>query len=148
MIGELISGGLFGFLKKGLEVIFPDPQKKAEAEALLIKAQQEGKLLELGAEMQVMLAEARSKDKWTSRARPSFLYVIYIMILTAIPMGVVYAVNPTLADNITTGVKAWLDAIPKELWTLFGVGYLGYTGAREYGKKKIIETLERFGRRD
>ena len=85
-----------------------------------------------------MLAEAKSRDPWTSRARPSFLYVIYLMILAAIPMGIVYAVNPTFAQNITTGVEAWLQAIPESLWWLFGAGYLGYTGAREFGKKKTV----------
>jgi len=84
----------------------------------------------------VMVAEASSQDKWTSRARPSFLYVMYIMILTAIPMGVVYAINQPLAANITAGVKAWLQAIPESMWALMGAGYLGYAASRSYDKAK------------
>jgi hypothetical protein len=37
---------------------------------------------------------------------------------------------------VAEGFKAWLDAIPKELYGLFGVGYVGYTGARTYEKYK------------
>ena len=146
MLGSLVSGGMFSFLKKGLDVIFPDPVKKAEAEELLMKAAADGKLAELNSHMAIMLAEAKSSDKWTSRARPSFLYVMYAMILFAIPMGVLYAVSPGVATNVTIGVKAWLAAIPSQLWTLFGVGYLGYTSAREYGKKKLIDAMSTFGK--
>ena len=134
-------GSAFDFGKTIINKIFPDPQDKAKAEALLMEADQNGKLKIIDSELQVMIAEAKSNDKWTSRARPSFLYVIYTMILFAIPMGIVYAVNPTIAENITIGVQAWLKAIPSELWTVFGIGYLGYTGAREYGKSKLINTI-------
>jgi len=134
-------GSAFDFGKTIINKIFPDPQDKAKAEALLMEADQNGKLKIIDSELQVMIAEAKSSDKWTSRARPSFLYVIYTMILFAIPMGIVYAVNPTIAENITIGVQAWLKAIPSELWTVFGIGYLGYTGAREYGKSKLINTI-------
>jgi len=145
MIAQLLSGGMFSFLGKAIDKIFPDPEAKAKAKAALMAAEANGNLATLNAEMQVMLAEAKSNDKWTSRARPSFLYVIYLMIVAAVPMGVIYAVNPQLAVNITTGVKAWLTAIPKELWTLFGMGYLGYVGGRSFDKKKTIEALGKFG---
>jgi hypothetical protein len=90
------------------------------------------------ATLAVVLAEAQSADPWTSRARPTFPYVMYIMLLTAIPMGIVCAVNPAAANNIIVGFKAWLSAIPTELYTLFGVGYLGYGGFRSYDKAKGV----------
>jgi hypothetical protein len=31
--------------------------------------------------MAAVLAEAESPDPWTSRARPSFLYVMYVLLL-------------------------------------------------------------------
>jgi hypothetical protein len=37
------------------------------------------------------LAEAQSADPWTSRARPNFLYVMYILLPTALPTGVLSA---------------------------------------------------------
>lgn len=75
-------------------------------------------------------AEEKSEDKWTSRARPAFLYVIYIMILASIPMGILFSISPETSNNVISGLKGWLDAIPDALWQLFGIGYLGYVGAR------------------
>ena len=51
-------------------------------------------------------------------------------------MGVLFAFEPAIADDVTTGVMRWLDALPSDLLTLFGVGYLGYTGARSLDKLK------------
>ena len=99
--------------------------------------QQAGELKELETRMSAILAEAKSADPWTSRARPSFLYVVYVVILAAIPMGIPHAFNPDLAVGIAQGFQAWLHAIPEDLWWLFGAGYLGYTGARTFDKRKL-----------
>lgn len=118
----------------GINKIWPDPSQKASAEAITIKATADAAISTLQTQMSVMLAEASSSDKWTSRARPSFLYVIYLMILASIPMGVVWAFTPTTADAIVTGMQRWLAAIPQPLWDLFGYGYLGYVVARSGDK--------------
>jgi phosphotransferase system glucose/maltose/N-acetylglucosamine-specific IIC component len=88
--------------------------------------------------MSAIIAEAQSSDPWTSRARPSFMYVIYVMILMSIPMGILSAFNPAMAVAISAGMKSWLSAVPDSLWTLFGVGYVGYTGARMMEKRKGV----------
>jgi Holin of 3TMs, for gene-transfer release len=75
-------------------------------------------------------------DPWVTRARPSFLYVIYAIILWAIPMGLIAAVSPSVAAAMSNGMTAYLKAIPDSLWALFGTGYLGYTAARQWGKVK------------
>ena len=137
---------LLPFAGKLLNKIFPDPEKKAEAEKLMMEAQARGDLDSLNAELQVMLAEAKSQDKWTSRARPSFLYVIYLMILASIPMGILYAFNPLLAANVILGVQNWLGAIPSALWSLFGAGYLGYVGSRSFDKKKLMDGISQLGK--
>jgi phosphotransferase system glucose/maltose/N-acetylglucosamine-specific IIC component len=98
--------------------------------------QQNGELKELETRMSAILAEANSPDPWTSRARPSFLYVIYVMVLMAIPMGVLSAFRPDMAGAIAAGMQAWLAAIPEDLYVLFGVGYVGYAGARTFEKRK------------
>lgn len=130
----LLAPGLFDIGGKLIDKLFPDPEEAARKKVELATLQQEGELKELETRMSAILAEANSSDPWTSRARPSFLYVVYIILLASIPMGVVYAINPELAQNITAGYKAWLAAIPEEMWTLFGVGYLGYAGARSWDK--------------
>jgi hypothetical protein len=89
--------------------------------------------------MQAIVAEAQSADPWTSRARPSFLYVMYALILWAVPMGLISAVNPGMARGIAEGMTAYLRGIPEELYALFGTGYLGYTAARTWGKVKGAE---------
>ena len=120
---------------KILDNFIPDPQAKAEAKQKLLEMQQSGDLKELEVQMSAIVMEAKSQDPWTSRARPSFLYVVYIIILSAIPMGILYAISPETAGNVSTGFKQWLEAIPEPMWTLFGAGYLGYAGARSFDKR-------------
>jgi Holin of 3TMs, for gene-transfer release len=81
----------------------------------------------------------QSPDPWTTRARPTFLYVIYVMILWAIPMSIIAAFFPGVAQHMTAGIAAYLAAIPESVWALFGTGYLGYTAARSWGKAKGVE---------
>lgn len=119
--------------------IFPDPEQRDKARIALAKMQQDGELNELQTRMSAIVAEAKSSDPWTSRARPSFLYVIYILILAAIPMGVLSAYSPSTALAVSAGMKSWLAAIPTELWTTFGVGYTGYTVARSAFDKRQIK---------
>ena len=115
---------------------FPDPVKAAEARLQLATLQQQGELKELEVSMSAILAEANSTDPWTSRARPSFMYVMYILLLFGIPIGILSTFNTEAALQIATGFKAWLQAIPDSLYTLFGVGYVGYAAARTVDKVK------------
>jgi len=78
-------------------------------------------------------------DRWTARARPAFLYVMYVLLLWAIPMGVIAAFRPAMAAGIARGMTAYLNGIPEPLYALFGTGYLGYTVARTWGKAKGVE---------
>jgi hypothetical protein len=77
-----------------------------------------------------------AEDAWTRRARPTFLYVMYAILLWSIPMGLLAAVAPASAAAITAAMRAYLAAIPEPLWALFATGYLGYTAAREWGKAR------------
>jgi hypothetical protein len=88
--------------------------------------------------LSAILAEAQSTDPWTSRARPSFLYVVYILILASIPMGFLYAFSPETAAAVTTGMREWLAGIPKDLIELFQWVMLGYIGGRSFEKVKGV----------
>jgi hypothetical protein len=66
------------------------------------------------------------------------MYVIYLMILFGIPMGFISAYDVNMAASIASGFKAWLTAIPSDLYALFGVGYGGYTVSRTYEKAKGV----------
>lgn len=129
---------LFPILEKVFDRVLPDPVAAANAKLELMKLAQSGELEEAKVQMSAILAEEQSPDPWTSRARPSFLYVMYAMILFSLPMGALYAVYPAIALGIASGFQQWLTAIPDTLYTLFGVGYLGYTGGRTWEKIKGV----------
>jgi hypothetical protein len=129
---------LFPILEKVFDRVIPDPAAAAAAKLELMKLAQSGELEEAKVQMSAILAEEQSPDPWTSRARPSFLYVMYAMILFSLPMGALYAVYPAIALGIASGFQQWLTAIPDTLYTLFGVGYLGYTGGRTWEKIKGV----------
>ena len=130
---------LIGPITKILDKIIPDKEARAKAQLELIKLEgsQEMELIE--ARLQAIVAEANSRDPWTSRARPSFLYVMYVLILTALPMGLLSAFNPSAANDIASGMNAYLSGLPEPLYALFGTGYLGYTAARQWGKVKGVD---------
>jgi len=121
-----------------IDKLFPDKNEAAQLKIELLKQQQEGQLKDVEQKMSVMLAEAQSKDPWTSRARPSFMYVMYALILFSIPMGILAAFNPDMATSIAAGMKSWLSSLPEGLWVTFGVGYAGYTGFRTMEKNRIV----------
>ena len=121
-----------------LDRVIPDPKAREAAKLQLIQQAQEGKFKEVDQQLSAIIAEAQSKDPWTSRARPTFLYVVYLLILMSIPMALVHAFNPDLSLRLIEGFNGWLSAIPESIITLFGVGYLGYTGARSYDKFKRL----------
>lgn len=124
---------------KLIDLVWPNKieqeAERAKAQLALLQLQQSGELETLKVSMSAILAEAQSTDPWTSRARPSFMYVMYVMILAAIPIGILSVFHAEAANAIATGMKMWLAAIPESLYTLFGVGYVGYTVSRSYDKK-------------
>jgi len=134
MIGDIIKLG-----STILDKIFPDKEEAEKAKIRLLELQEAGELKELDASMNNIIAEAKSADKWTSRARPSFMYVMYAMILMSLPMGILHAYNPQLASSIALGLREWLAALPDQMWWLFGVGYLGYGAARTIDKHGIFK---------
>ena len=130
---------IVGPVSRLLDKIIPDPEARDRAKLELIKLQGDQEMQAIGAQMQAIVAEAQSSDPWTSRARPSFLYVMYTLILWAIPMGLIAAVDPKLALGIGNGMASYLRGLPEELYMLFGTGYLGYTAARTWGKARGVE---------
>jgi hypothetical protein len=134
-----IIDAIIGPVSKLLDRVIPDPQARDRAKLELLKLEGDQEMRAIGAQMQAIVAEAQSADPWTSRARPSFLYMMYALILWSIPMGLIAAANPGMAKGIADGMTAYLRGIPEELYALFGTGYLGYTAARTWGKVKGVE---------
>ena len=134
-----IIEGLIGPIGKLIDNIIPDPEARDRAKLELLKMEGSQEMEAIRTRMTAIVAEANSADPWTSRARPSFLYVMYALLLWAIPMGLIAAARPDMAKGIADGMNAYLAGIPESLYALFGTGYLGYTAARAWGKAKGVE---------
>ena len=130
---------LIGPIASIIDKVIPDKaaRDKAKLELLQLRGTQEMERIQT--QLSAIVAEANSRDPWTSRARPSFLYVMYLMILWALPMGVLAAFRPDTARDIASGMNAYLGGLPEPLYALFGTGYLGYTAMRQWGKVKGVE---------
>lgn len=117
-----------------IDKVIPDKAARERAKLELIRLEGSQELAAIEARLAAIVAEANSRDPWTSRARPSFLYVMYAMILWGIPMGLIAAFRPETARAVADGINAYLNGLPEPLYALFGTGYLGYTVARQWGK--------------
>lgn len=131
--------GVIGPIAGLIDKIIPDPRARDEAKLKLLELQGSQEMEAMKTQLSAIVAEAQSSDPWTSRARPSFLYVMYALLLWAIPMGLIGAVQPEMAKAIAAGMNAYLAGIPEPLYALFGTGYLGYTAARTWGKVKGVD---------
>ena len=84
---------IVGPVSKLLDKVIPDPQARDRAKLELFKLQGDQEMATIAGQMQAMVAEAQSNDLWTSRARPSFLYMMYALVLWSIPMGLIAAAD-------------------------------------------------------
>ena len=122
-----------------LDKIIPDPEARDQAKLELAKLQQQGDLKEIEVQMSAIVMEAKSRDAWTSRARPTFLYLIYLVIVLCLVGGIIGIWAPDAVSQAASNSRGLFDTIPEELWWLFGTGYLGYTGARSWDKREILK---------
>lgn len=134
-----IIEGIIGPIAKLIDKIIPDPEARDRAKLELLRLEGSQEMEAIRTQMSAIVAEAQSSDPWTSRARPSFLYVMYALLLWAIPMGLIAAARPEMAQDIARGMNAYLAGIPEPLYALFGTGYLGYTAARTWGRIKGVQ---------
>ena len=130
---------LVGPITSIIDKVIPDKEARAKAKLALIELEGTQELRQLEVQLSAIVAEANSTDPWTSRARPSFLYVMYAIILWALPIGVLSLIRPDAASAIAGAMTAYLRGLPEELYALFGTGYLGYTAARQWGKIKGVD---------
>ena len=135
----IVVESLIGPIASIIDKIIPDKEARERAKIELIKLEGSQEMESVKAQLSAIIAEAQSADPWTSRARPSFLYVMYVILLWALPMGMIAAFRPEAARDIAGGMNAYLNGLPEPLFALFGTGYLGYTAARQWGKIKGVE---------
>jgi hypothetical protein len=134
-----IGKAVMGTIDTVADKFFMDASQKKAFKLKALELQQKGEFKTQEIQLSAILAEAKSADPWTSRARPAFMWCFYIILLyigIVLPtIGVFFPDKMVmLYDNVGQG----FGAIPEGLWTTFTFGYLGYTGAREFGKTKLI----------
>lgn len=125
-----VAAPLFGLI----DDLFTSDEERAKAKLKLLEMEQRGELDSMKVQLSAILAEANSKDPWTSRARPTFLYLIYAIILLCVAGAIVGIWWPDHVATAASNLTNLLMAIPESLWWLFGAGYLGYTSARSFDK--------------
>lgn len=126
---------LSALLMQMIERVTTDPEARARARVELSRLEGSD---DFEALRSAILVDAPD-DAWTRRARPLFLYVMYAMILSALPIGIVAGFSPAVASAMAAGVRAYLGALPEPLYALFGTGYLGYATLRQWGKVKAAQ---------
>src|SRR3546814_2303472 len=91
--------GLIGPVAKIIDKIIPDPDARDKAKLELLKLEGRQEMEAMKTQLSAILAEAQSVDPWTSRARPSFLYVMYALLLWSVPMGLIAAARPDMRSE-------------------------------------------------
>lgn len=134
LLDQILGGGVGQLFKDVVGTFRLSPEDKAKMQAAIDDNQKEIALAQLTLQSKAedtiareveaasanIRAEAATGDKFTSRARPSFIYVM-LAILSAN-----YVAFPLLGKAALT--------FPDALFWLFGSCMLGYTGARSWEK--------------
>lgn len=97
---------LIGLIASIIDKIISDKEARAKAKLEPLALEGSHELKAIKARLSAIVAEAQSPALWTSRARPSFLYVMYTMILPALPMGIIAAFSAETAQDIGAGISA------------------------------------------
>ena len=133
-IGSIAGGGIKDLVLGVLDRIKLNPEEKAKIQAQMeqnsfelakLQAELESKekdqiAKEIEAASANIRAEVASGDKFTSRSRPSFIYMMLAIMLCN------YILFPLLRRPVVE--------YPEALFWLFGSVMLGYTGARTWEK--------------
>jgi hypothetical protein len=136
-MNPLLLGPILDLFNKVADKVWPDPEKKAQAQLELVKMQQAGDFKELEVnlalaqgQMDINKVEAASSDPFTSRARPFIMWVCGLSLLYA-------ALIDPFARFIATVFYHYTGSFPEidttiTLQVLFGL--LGLGGFRTLEK--------------
>jgi len=101
-------------------------EEQLEAQRETIEAAQQEALAEI--QSKNITAETQSEDPYVRRARPTFLYVMIV--------GIAFSIIIFPILNLLTHKGLQMVEIPEAYLELFGVSFLGYTGARTWEKTR------------
>ena len=137
---NLITGGLFGFLGKAIDKIFPDPEEKAKAQVALMEATLKGELAQLEAEtnlalgqLEVNKVEAASTGFFRGGWRPAVGWIC------AFGLGYQVIVRPLLAwISPAIGLPSVPPGLEMDSLMTLLFGMLGLGAYRSYEKTKNV----------
>lgn len=121
-----LAGGLLSIGNNLISRIFPDPEEQAKAKLKLMELEQQGELKELEAQMNVVVAEAKSESSLTRMWRPITMLVLVTIVANN------YILYPYI--SLFWSEAPMLD-IPENLWDLIQIGLGGYIVSR--GAEKV-----------
>lgn len=128
---KILSGGL---LEKIIERTLPNKMSQEDKQKLSQAFDSELQ----NTQRDLILSESSSKDAYVSRARPTFLYLVYIIL--AFNFIIVPICNQFILLVVSLyGVTPFIfEAVPlpPDLYSLFKIVMLGYIGGRTYEKVK------------
>lgn len=138
LLDTILGGNLGQLFKDVVGQFHASPEVKASIQAAIDENQKEIQLAQIALESKAqdtlareteaasanIRAEAGTGDKYTSRARPTYLYVMQAILIAN------YVGFPLLGKTPL--------AFPDALFWLFGSCMLGYTGARTWEKVSAI----------
>ena len=120
-----------------IEQFHLSPEEHVQAEQAIADAAAKAQIDSQNYEVQLnsiasanVRADAQSGDKFTQRARPTFLYLMYFILLFnffALPLIQFFA------GKVLAPVQ-----LPSEMWFMFSTGYLGYVCARSVDKQQAL----------
>lgn len=131
-------GEAFSFGEKIIDKIWPDAESADKAKLELMKLGQSGELEKFAATANIMLAEANSTDKWTSRARPSFMYVMYTLFMLCMVGAIIGVWHPQEMKQAADNLALLFNAIPDILYQVFFGCFTVYAGGRTFEKIKGV----------
>jgi hypothetical protein len=86
------------------------------------------------AQIAAIQAQDGNNDAFVRRSRPTFLYIMYGVVIAGALLAIFSAFNPGAASTITKTFDDFFRGLPDSLYWLFGSAYLGYSGARSFDK--------------
>lgn len=124
---NIIGGSVLDGITKVISMfkVAPDVALEHQAELAKIAADSQAKIIdaanqEIASASANIQADANSGDKFTQRARPSFMYIVEVILICN------YIIFPLFHREALN--------LPEPLFWLFGSAILGYTGARSWEK--------------
>ncbi len=96
--------------------LFPSRPSGEQAKLTLLQAEGQQALQEMQVTLIAILAEANAADPWISRARCTFLYVIYCIILLCVVGSIIGIQWPQQVFQAVKNLNKLLGTVPESLW--------------------------------